>query len=394
VKEEIEKKKSKFSALWAFLLGIILMLGVYIMFESAPTRLRSGSTNDAADTTTSIINTANIVQTAAVGDVSVSPSVFFGVEVLSVNSIIAKQLSLPSECGVLVNGVVDGSPAQKAGLQRGDVIISLDGEAVADTDGFKLLMAKYKPGDSVRIVYIRNGQKNITYAKLVAIPDTSATAQDSNSSGGDWGISLSDITKTIRSSFGIPAGTTGVVILSVAPGGAADAAGLQPGDVITGINKIPVSSMDEFFSALSSDNDNIALLDVYSQGSVRYVPLDSSGVTAAVNTTPTQTQTMRQRMMSVLTGGVPVANVQLTVGDNPAFNRPTTVPGDENTGGTSSTSTSGGTTSSTTGMNRPSQVPPQLSSTNDTVLFIGLLILLIMYLSYREYTRPTEAKKN
>jgi len=152
--------------------------------------------------------------------------------------------------------------------------------------------------------------------------------------------------------------------------------------------------MDEFFSALSSDNDNIALLDVYSQGSVRYVPLDSSGVTAAVNTTPTQTQTMRQRMMSVLTGGVPVANVQLTVGDNPAFNRPTTVPGDENTGGTSSTSTSGGTTSSTTGMNRPSQVPPQLSSTNDTVLFIGLLILLIMYLSYREYTRPTEAKKN
>ena len=100
-------------------------------------------------------------------------------------------------------------------------------------------------------------------------------------------------------------------------------------------------------------------------------------------------------MTSVLTGGAPVANVQLTVGDNPAFNRPSTVPGDENTGGTSSTSsTSGGTTSSTTGMNRPSQVPSQLGSTNDTVLFIGLLILLIMYLSYREYTRPTEAKKN
>ena len=390
MKEEIKKKKSKFSALWAFLLGIILMLAVYIMFESAPTRLRSGSTNDTADTT-SIINTANIVQTAAVEDVSVSPSVFFGVEVLSVNSIIAKQLSLPNECGVLVNGVVDGSPAQKAGLQRGDVIISLDGETVTDTNGFKLLMAKYKPGDSVRIVYIRNGQKNITYAKLVAIPDTSTTAQDSNSSGSVWGISLSDITKTIRSSFGIPVGTNGVVILSVAPGGAADAAGLQPGDVITGINKTPVSGMDEFFSALSSDNDNIALLDVYSQGSVRYVTLDSSGIIAAVNTTPTQTQTMRQRMMSVLTGGVPVANVQLTVGDNPAFNRPSTVPGDENTGGTSSTS--GGTTS-TTGMNRPSQVPSQLGSTNDTVLFIGLLILLIMYLSYREYTRPTEAKKS
>jgi len=395
VKEKMEKKKSKLNALWAFLLGIMLMLGVYILFESAPNRLRSGSTDETADITINLAKTANIVQTAAVEAVSVSPSVFVGVEILSVNSIIAKQLSLPSEYGVLVNGVVDGSPAQKAGLQRGDVIVSLDGKAVEDTDGFKLLMDKYKPGDKIRIVYIRNGQKYIAYAQLVAFPDTLAADQDTDSGGGDWGISLSDITKTIRNSFGVPAGTTGVVILSVAPGGAADAAGLQPGDVITGINKTPVSGMDEFFSALSSDNDNIALLDVYSQGSVRYVPLDSSGIIAAVNTTPTQTQTMRQRITSVLTGGMPFADVQLTTGDNPAFNRPSTVPGDENTGGTSDwTPGTPGGTSSTTGMNRPTEVPPQLSSTNDTVLFIGLLILLILYLSYREYTRPAEVKKS
>jgi len=395
VKEKMEKKKSKFRALWAFLLGIMLMLGVYILFESAPNRLRLGSTDETADITINLAKTANIVQTAAVEAVSVSPSVFVGVEILSVNSIIAKQLSLPSECGVLVNGVVGGSPAQEAGLQRGDVIISLDGEAVEDTDGFRLLMDKYKPGDKIRIVYIRNGQKYIAYAQLVAFPDTLAADQDTDSGGSDWGISLSDISKTIRNSFGIPAGTNGVVILSVAPGGAADAAGLQPGDVITGINKTLVSGMDEFFSALSSDNDNIALLDVYSQGSVRYVPLDSSGIIAAVNTTPTQTQTMRQRITSVLTGGMPFADVQLTTGDNPAFNRPSTVPGDENTGGTSDwTPGTPGGTSSTTGMNRPTEVPPQLSSTNDTVLFIGLLILLILYLSYREYTRPAEVKKS
>jgi len=189
---------------------------------------------------------------------------------------------------------------------------------------------------------------------------------------------------------------------------------LQPTDVITGIDQTPVSSMDEFFDALSSDNDNIALLDVYSQGSVRYVPLDSSGIVAAVDTIPTQTQTMRQRMMSVLTGGIPFTedddddnedeegpkggkfaqddNVQLAA-DTTAFNRPSTVPGDENTGGTSSTS--GGTTSSTTGMNRPSSVPLQSSGpANDTVLFIGLLILLILYLAYREYHRPPEVEKS
>lgn len=401
---EKKKTKGKLSALWAFLFGIILMLGVYFLFESAPNRLRSGSTDGATDTTTDIVKMTNIMQTAAVEDVSVRPSVFLGIEVLSVNSIIAEQLSLPGERGVLVNGVVGGSPAQKAGLQRGDVVISIDGEAVEDVDGFRLLMVKYKLGDNIRIVYIRNSQKNIAYARLVALPNSLITTQDADSSDSHWGISLSDISSAMRNSLNIPADIDGIAILSVAPGGAADAAGLQPADVIMGIDKTPVSSMDDFFTALSSNNDNIALLDVYSAGSVRYVPLDSSGILEVADQTQTQT-TLRQKIFSIFTGGVPFVdednddeegpkggkfapddNVQLT-SDNTAFNRPSTVPGDENTGGASGTT-------STTGMNRPTSVPPQSGGpANDTVLFIGLLLLLILYLAYREYNRPVEVKK-
>ena len=406
---EEKKTKGKLSVLWAFLFGIILMLGVYILFESAPNRIRSGSTDGATDTTTNIVKMANIMQTAAVEDVPIRPSVFFGVEVLSVNSIIAEQLSLPGERGVLVNGVVDGSPAQKAELRRGDCLLSLDSKAVKNIDGFRQLLAAYNPGDNVRIAYIRNAQKDTVYAQLVAIADTS-TARDAGPADVDWGVSLSDISASLRKSLNIPADIDGVAILSVIPGGAADEAGLRPTDVVTGIDQTPVSSMNDFFKALSSDNDNIALLDVYSRGSVRYVPLDSSGIAATVDTTPTQTQTLRQRMMGLLTGGMPFGDdddeddgpkggkfaqddVQLTTGDNPAFNRPSTVPGDENTGGTSAwTPGTPGGTSSTTGMNRPTEVPPQLSSTNDTVLFIGLLVLLILYLAYREYNRPPEVK--
>jgi len=403
---EKKKTKGKLSILWAFLFGIILMLGVYILFESAPNRLRSGS-DDTTDTTTDVIQTA-LVQIAGdvdqVEEVSVSPSVFFGVEVLSVNTVIAEQLSLPCDCGVLINGVVAGSPADSAGLQRSDVIISLDGDTVADIDGFRQLLAAYNAGDKVRITYVRAGKKDITYANLAALPDSVTTADDTDSADSDWGVSLSDISSALRGSLDIPADIDGVAILSVTPGGTADETGLQPGDVITGIDQTPVSSMDEFFSALSDDNDNIALLDVYSQGSVRYVPLDSSGIVATVDTIPTQTQTLRQRMAGLLTGGIPFTDdddedeegpkggkfaqdddVQLT-SDNTAFNRPSAVPGDENTGGD---------TTSTTGMNRPSSVPSQSSGpTNDTVLFIGLLILLILYLTYREYTRPAEVKKN
>jgi len=407
----VEKKKTKGkpSALWAFLFGIILMLGVYILFESAPNRLRLGSIDDTTDTTTDIVKTTNIVQTAAVEYVSVRPSVFFGVEVLSVNSIIAEQLSLPGERGVLVNGVVDGSPAKAAGLQRGDAILSLDSKAVKDIDSFRQLLAAYNPGDNVRIAYIRNAQKDTVYAQLVGLPEKSGTAKDADSSDTDWGVSLSDISSAMRNSLNIPADIGGIAILSVTPGGAADKAGLQPTDVITGIDRTPVSSMDEFFRALSSDNDSIALLDVYRRGSVRYVPLDSSGILEVADQTQTQT-TLRQKIFSIFTGGMPFGDdddddegpkggkfadddVQLTTGDNPAFNRPSTVPGDENTGGTSDwTPGTPGGTSNSTGMNRPTEVPPQLSSTNDTVLFIGLLLLLILYLAYREYTRPAEAK--
>ena len=409
---EEKKTKSKLSALWAFLFGILLMLGVYILFEFAPNRLRAGSTDETADTTTGIPKTANIVQITTTEDVSVSPSAFLGVEIFSVNAVITEQLSLPGERGVLVNGVVDGSPAQAAGLQRGDCLISLDGKPVEDIEGFRQLLAAYNPGDNVRIAYIRNAKKDTVYAQLVELPGSVATARDTGSSDTDWGVSLSDLGSAQRDLLNIPADIEGVAILSVAPGGAADAAGLQPGDIIMGIDQTPISDMDDFFSALSSNNDNIALLDIYSRGRVRYVPLNSSGIIDAADQIQTQT-TLRQRIFALFTGGMPFAtdddedeegpkggkfaqdNVQLTTGDNPAFNRPTTVPGDENTGGTSNwTPGTPGGTSSTTGMNRPTEVPPQLSSTNDTVLFIGLLILLILYLSYREYTRPPEVKKS
>jgi len=404
---EKKKTKGKLSALWPFLFGIILMLVVYVLFEFAPNRFRTGSIDETKDTTTGIIKTANIVQTVTTEEVPVSPSAFLGVEVLSVNTVIAEQLSLPGDRGVLVNGVVDGSPAQKAELQRGDIILSLDGETVEDIDGFRWLIAKYNPGENVRITYIRNAQKDTVYAQLDELPDALVT-RSSDSSDVDWGISLSDISSALRNSLNIPTDIDGVAILSVTPGGAADAAGLLPGNVITGIDKTPVSDMDDFFNALSSDNDNIALLDVYSpgtgsRGSVRYVPLDSSGIIEAADQTQTQT-TLRQKIFSIFTGGIPFTDdddedeegpkggkftqddIQLTA-DNTAFNRPSTVPGDENTGGSGTTST--------TGMNRPSSVPSQSSGpTNDTVLFIGLLILLILYLSYREYTRPAEVKKS
>jgi predicted metalloprotease with PDZ domain len=237
-----------------------------------------------------------IVQAAITVEEFQTPSAFLGVEVMSADAVIAEELSLPRDCGVLVNSVIGGSPAQKAGLQRGDVIVSLNNIAVKDVNNFREIMAELKPGDDLKIIYVRNGQKDIAYATLAnssAVPETAQEPGDSN-----WGVSLSVLSSELRKSLRIPADIDGIVILSVTPGGIADRAGLQAGDVITRINNTPIADMTDFFAALSSDEDSTALLDVYSRGNLRYVALDSSGIIESV----AQTQTsLLDRIISIFT---------------------------------------------------------------------------------------------
>ncbi len=370
-----KNRKRVMTCLGAFVFGVVLMVGVYGLFQATGSRYRTGSTDTGA---------ADIVLTAAEDGADRAPSAFLGVEVLSIRPLLVEQLNLPPGGGVLVNNVVSESPAATAGLMRGDVIVSLNKFAVEDVDAFREVMLELKPADTVRIVYVRDGGKDSVYAELAAAATQTTASVDPGDSG--WGISLSDLTSTLRATLGIPDDITGVVILSVVPGSSADQANLSAGDVIMGIDKMPISNLGEFFSALAADNDNTALLDVYSQGRMSYVPMDSFADVRLTGGTPFSTDDDDDEEGPK--GGKFARDDVTLTSDNTAFNRPSAVPGDTNTGGST------GSSSTTTGMNRPSAVPPQLSgSTNDTVLFVGLLLLVILYLAYREYHRPMEAGK-
>jgi membrane-associated protease RseP (regulator of RpoE activity) len=237
-----------------------------------------------------------IVQTALTAEVNVSPSAFLGVEIVSVDTVIAEQLGLPKACGVLVNRVVDNSPAQRAGLQRNDCLLSLNNIAIENVDGFREIMAKLNPGDQVRIIYIRDGRKDTVYATLANSSAAAAIAEDGD--GPDWGVSLSVLSSDLRASLRLPANIEGIVILSVMPGGLADQAGLQSGDVITGIDNTPITDMSDFFSVIAAGDDNIALLDIYSKGQLRFVALDSSVVAAVARQRQTS---LLDRIISIFT---------------------------------------------------------------------------------------------
>ncbi len=244
---------------------------------------------------------ASMVRTSGAENASSGPSCFLGVEIISIDPVIAEELDLKTKAGVFVNNVVPDSPAEKAGLKRADVIAALNNRTVKDTDRFKEIMSELNVGDTVRIVYIRDGKKDSVYACLVEPPSVPDTAGIAEKNGADWGVSLSSLSPLLRDLYNIPNDVNGVIILSVAPDGAAYEAGLRRGEVITGVDKTPVEDMDDFFGAIRSDKDTTALLDIYSRGVARYVPIDSSGIKVADG--PQTGVTLRERLFSVFTRG-------------------------------------------------------------------------------------------
>jgi len=233
------------------------------------------------------VTSDSIVRTATVGDTSAGPKAFLGIEIVAVDEVIAEQLGIPDGHGVLVNSVVPDSPAEKTGLQRGDVIAVINTTATRDVEIFKEVMATLNPGDTVRITYLRDSQKARAYATLTELPAAMLTASTTDTATdvadeADWGVSISPITSTLRDTYDIPKDVDGILIVSVAPRGAAANAGLAPSDVIVAIDGTSISNLDDFFNAVASDEDGTALLDVYSHGQYRYIPIASSVVNSTL----------------------------------------------------------------------------------------------------------------
>jgi len=165
---------------------------------------------------------------------------WLGVSVQPVTPDLARSFGMKEEKGALVSEVMKKSPAEKAGLQPGDVILEFDGKPIADMHELPRLAAVTPVGKKSRIKVLRNGktlEKTVTIEKL---PE-GATGQEQSAQAQDkLGISVSDLTKELASRLGITE-AGGVVVTEVKPGSAADEAGMAQGDIIMQINGAPVA---------------------------------------------------------------------------------------------------------------------------------------------------------
>jgi serine protease Do len=159
--------------------------------------------------------------------------------------------------GVLVQTVTPGGPADKAGIKPRDIIISIDGRSIKDGNDLVAEIASRRPGSSVRIEYARDGNKATTNVTIgdrdkvfteQANNEEDAPQEKGDSGEGKLGIVVREVTPATAQKLGV----SGMVIQSVRPGSFADQQGLEPGLVITRINKQSTGSKPQFDKAVDS----------------------------------------------------------------------------------------------------------------------------------------------
>ena len=186
-----------------------------------------------------------------------------GVTIQPVTSDIARSLGLNGVHGALVNSVNDGSPAQQAGVRRGDVILEVNGDPVEDGNELRNEVAQLLPGTTVRLKLFREGKEQMVTATLAELKSARAATrgQDGEADATGFGMAVEPLTADTAKELGVSA-KDGVVVRDVQPSGRAADAGIRPGDVIVEVDRKAVTSVETLRSALR-DGDRPALILVH-----------------------------------------------------------------------------------------------------------------------------------
>jgi Do/DeqQ family serine protease len=198
-----------------------------------------------------------------------------GVGIQSVTADLAQSLGLQNVRGALVNEVRPASPAATAGVRRGDVIVAFNGAAVVDSNALRNMIARTQPGTPVSFTVARDGRELQLSATLSELPvekskedeDAQAAASAaSNAETGRLGVAVEPLTPDTAAKMELPRDTRGLVVTSVDPEGPAADSGLLRGDVISEVNRKPVSTREELRAALGTADARPVLLLVTREG--------------------------------------------------------------------------------------------------------------------------------
>ena len=188
---------------------------------------------------------------------------YLGVVIQPITPAMAKQLGLSKVQGGLVADVSGKGPAQAAGVQRGDVILSINGNTVNDSNELRNTISMMQPGETVKLEISRNGSTKNLDVKLGELPLSKQDAENQSEGASKdalEGVSVENLDAETASQLQLPESTKGVVVTGIDPSSPKAESGLQKGDVIQEVNHQPVHNVGEFEQAMRKAGGSALLL--------------------------------------------------------------------------------------------------------------------------------------
>ena len=201
---------------------------------------------------------------------------WIGVQIQALDESKAKALGLDSRNGALVADVVGDGPADKAGIETGDVIVEFNSQKVKTVDNLRNKVSASKPNKSYELILIRDGKKKTMRVKLEEMPsDEVLIGSNVEESSNEIGIKVSSISRSLRNQYNLNAKDEGVVVVSVDENSPSDVAGIQPGDIITRVGTKKCTNPEQFQRLLNDTKKrNMVMLHLKRDGAARYLTLE------------------------------------------------------------------------------------------------------------------------
>jgi serine protease Do len=189
---------------------------------------------------------------------------FVGITMQNIDPNIARAFNLNTPEGVLISSISEGSPAQKAGLKEGDVILEADRRKVNNMNQFRGYIAAKAPGDRLRLKIMRDAKEIEVTVTVEEMPSEEMIAR--SGSRGLWdrtGFAVVDLTPDKMRELGYPTGTRGVIVDEIDEESTAYRSNLRKDDIIVGVNRRAVRSLEEFNQLVGSvEAGQVVLLQV------------------------------------------------------------------------------------------------------------------------------------